>query len=305
MKRVLVIDGGGMKGIIPAFVVEAIESKEGRSCYNIFDLICGTSTGSVIGGVLAAGVHGDIIRKLYCETVPKLFTPRNRFNPLTWNKPEKYDRQPFIDEIDRRINCCKFSDCKTLFLTTAFNLCSNRTHFLHSDDPTENYYGLSSVISWSALSAALYFGKICVADYPWKHFTPAGEVVKKVGAVFHDGGQGTQNSPVTAAIIEAIGRWPGEEIEILSIGCGDQDIIVDYEKARKTTFVRQIASFFGQARTESSVVQHIGAGVLDKYWTKFHFRRMNATIAKNQDALDGKKYVKDYIDIGRRLARTY
>lgn len=305
MKRVLVIDGGGMKGIIPAFVVEAIESKEGRSCYNIFDLICGTSTGSVIGGVLAAGVHGDIIRKLYCETVPKLFTPRNRFNPLTWNKPEKYDREPFIDEIDRRVNCCKFSECKTLFLTTAFNLCSNRTHFLHSDDPTENYYGLSSVISWSALSAALYFGKICVGDFQWKHTTPEGKEYNKIGAVFHDGGQGTQNSPVLAAMIEAICRWKDEDINILSIGCGDQDEYIDYNKAKKTTFVRQILNFLGQARSESGIIQHIGAEYLDKSWNNFSYRRINATINSKQDALDGKKYINDYIAIGKRLAATY
>ena len=74
MKRALVIDGGGLKGIIPAIVCKKIEEREKKPIHELFDLICGTSTGAVIGGTLAAGVSAADIADLYITKVPKFFT---------------------------------------------------------------------------------------------------------------------------------------------------------------------------------------------------------------------------------------
>lgn len=305
MKKILVIDGGGLKGIIPAIVVNRIEQLEGKPCSQIFDLICGTSTGSVIGGVLAAGVKGETVEKLYCKRVPQLFTPRNRLLPKNWLIAEKYDRQPFISDIDKYTNKATLEQLKTLFLTTAFNLCSGRTHFFKSDDKIDRFLYLSQVVSWSALSAVAYFGKINVAGYRWKNYLPDGNFKSEMGAVFQDGGQGTQNSPVMIALIEAFIRWPKEDIHMVSIGCGDQDVSIPYSKASKSGILKQIFSFLGQARNESSVMQLMGAIAVDAMLDKFIFQRFNVTISDKLDALDGKKYVKDYIQLGRKLADQY
>jgi uncharacterized protein len=50
--KVLSIDGGGIRGIIPALVLAEIESRTKRSACELFDLIAGTST----GGIIALGV---------------------------------------------------------------------------------------------------------------------------------------------------------------------------------------------------------------------------------------------------------
>src|SRR5215208_1254371 len=50
--KVLAIDGGGIRGIIPAFVLAAIEELTQRQIYELFDLVAGTST----GGIIALGV---------------------------------------------------------------------------------------------------------------------------------------------------------------------------------------------------------------------------------------------------------
>ena len=50
--RVLAIDGGGIRGIIPARVLVEIEKLTRRSIAELFDLIVGTST----GGILALGL---------------------------------------------------------------------------------------------------------------------------------------------------------------------------------------------------------------------------------------------------------
>ena len=44
--RILCIDGGGIKGLIPAVVLEELQKLcGGRPLHTLFDLVCGTSTG--------------------------------------------------------------------------------------------------------------------------------------------------------------------------------------------------------------------------------------------------------------------
>ncbi len=50
--KILSIDGGGIRGIIPAIVLTEIEKRTGRSVSQLFDLVAGTST----GGILALGL---------------------------------------------------------------------------------------------------------------------------------------------------------------------------------------------------------------------------------------------------------
>jgi hypothetical protein len=52
MKKVLSIDGGGIRGIIPAMVLAEIERRTGKLTSEVFDLVAGTST----GGILALGL---------------------------------------------------------------------------------------------------------------------------------------------------------------------------------------------------------------------------------------------------------
>ena len=52
MRKVLSIDGGGIRGIIPAMVLAEIEARTGKRSAEMFDLVAGTST----GGILALGL---------------------------------------------------------------------------------------------------------------------------------------------------------------------------------------------------------------------------------------------------------
>ncbi len=45
-RRVLSIDGGGIRGIIPALVLAHVEQRTGKPCSELFDLMVGTSTGA-------------------------------------------------------------------------------------------------------------------------------------------------------------------------------------------------------------------------------------------------------------------
>ena len=50
--RILALDGGGIRGIIPATIIKEIEARTGKRIHELFDLVAGTST----GGILALGL---------------------------------------------------------------------------------------------------------------------------------------------------------------------------------------------------------------------------------------------------------
>lgn len=47
-KRILSIDGGGIRGIIPAMVLNYIEERTGKRIESMFDMVAGTSTGAIL-----------------------------------------------------------------------------------------------------------------------------------------------------------------------------------------------------------------------------------------------------------------
>ena len=96
--KVLSIDGGGIRGIIPAVVLAEIERRTNRPIASLFDLIAGTST----GGILALGLtipkkHGgplysaEQLMNLFQDEGPRIFS-RSPFRTvfavdnLTWKK---------------------------------------------------------------------------------------------------------------------------------------------------------------------------------------------------------------------------
>lgn len=57
--RVLSIDGGGIRGILPATVLTALEERSGHPVADLFDLIIGTSTGGILAlGLVAPNARG-------------------------------------------------------------------------------------------------------------------------------------------------------------------------------------------------------------------------------------------------------
>jgi patatin-like phospholipase/acyl hydrolase len=70
--KLLSLDGGGAKGFYTLGVLREVETLAGAPLYKHFDLIFGTSTGSIIAALLALGENVDDIYKLYKKHVPEV-----------------------------------------------------------------------------------------------------------------------------------------------------------------------------------------------------------------------------------------
>jgi uncharacterized protein len=77
MKRVLALDGGGLRGIISLGLLSRLEERLGGAPLGRhFDLIGGTSTGAVIATGLALGKPVHEIRDFYTDLAPQVFRRR-------------------------------------------------------------------------------------------------------------------------------------------------------------------------------------------------------------------------------------
>ncbi len=102
-KRVLSLDGGGVRGLLTIAILERIEAvisaeagRPVRLC-EVFDLIGGTSTGALIATALALGQPVAAIRDMYLRLAPAVFR-RSR-----WRIPgfhAKFDARPLRREIE-------------------------------------------------------------------------------------------------------------------------------------------------------------------------------------------------------------
>ena len=64
-RRILSIDGGGIRGTFPASFLATIEERLPHSIADYFDLITGTSTGGIIALALALGFSGREVLAFY------------------------------------------------------------------------------------------------------------------------------------------------------------------------------------------------------------------------------------------------
>ncbi|GAB2806118.1 patatin-like phospholipase family protein [Ferruginibacter profundus] len=76
--NILVLDGGGSKGVYTLGVLKELELKLGKPLHESFGLIYGTSTGSIIAALIGLGYKISEIELLYLELIPKIMKSRSK-----------------------------------------------------------------------------------------------------------------------------------------------------------------------------------------------------------------------------------
>ncbi len=200
---ILCLDGGGMRGILTIQLLKKLEEVAGIPCYELFDMVAGTSTGGIISGLITMGLTAAEIEKKYIDLVTQVFDKNflgNRFiNPPAFSK-EKYRGllKGLVNDINLQ-NACMLHDLD-LMITSQDMSASEETFFSCFKQDDGSYYGtykevlLRSVME-ATMSAPTYF-------YPLERFV--------------DGGTTTYNNPALAAFMEAVSYSRADKNEALS-----------------------------------------------------------------------------------------
>jgi uncharacterized protein len=287
MKLILEIDGGGIKGIIPAEICAEIEGYLRKPLYNVFDLISGTSTGAILGSQLAAGVPAQVCRDLYVKRGPEVFKPRSKWNPLNWGK-EKYDRNLVLnalsDSLEKnsevKTRTPLMNQLKTKFMCTSVSIVDEQNHYFKSWEEKDGKIPLLDAVARS-FAAAYYFGAIN---------DPANQ------QVWADGGEGLDNCTARSCLIEAIMQdWIKDGVYILSIGCGYVKAGRPYAQAAKMGWVGESKFYINLARRQSVADQTFEIQQLQKKLQQsVIIDRLDVEIPAEWDELDAVGHIKDF-----------
>ncbi len=112
-KRILSLDGGGIRGVLTLQFLERVErlvkqrlGDRALLC-DYFDLIGGTSTGSIIAAGLACGMTVEALRELYEKIGASVFQPSGlaKYLPksLQGKLAPKFPSEPLLSELNRRL----------------------------------------------------------------------------------------------------------------------------------------------------------------------------------------------------------
>ena len=100
-KKLLAIDGGGIRGVLALEVLQRIEdllkAKSGRADFRLadyFDYIAGTSTGGIIAAGLSIGMSVKEILDFYQEAGAQMFVKANLLRRLRY----KFENEPLAAE---------------------------------------------------------------------------------------------------------------------------------------------------------------------------------------------------------------
>lgn len=207
--RILSLDGGGAKGFYTLGVLREVEALTKKPLFETFDLIFGTSTGSIIASLLALGNDVETIHKLYCKYVPYVMQMRSAAA-----------KSAALAELATEIfKDAKFDQVKTGLgiVTTKWEL---ETPMIFKGHATQAHGrastfepGFGCTISeavQASCSAYPYFDRKIVT-------TSMGDEIELV-----DGGY-CANNPTLYGIADAVAvlKYDPKDCRVLSIGCGN------------------------------------------------------------------------------------
>lgn len=217
--RLLSIDGGGIRGILPAAVLAECERRflHGASAGAYFDMITGTSTGGIIALALSAGIPASRILEVYTEHGDEIFPqPRSknrliqaaqdRFLFLQNLVSAKYDRAPLSNHLNAVLEGRLFGAAKTRLVIPSFDKEGEVNIFKTPHHPDYKRDWKMSMVDVA----------LCTSAAP--SFLPAYSCDK---THFLDGGLWA-NNPVMLGVVDvlACNEVIPEQISCLSLGCG-------------------------------------------------------------------------------------
>jgi uncharacterized protein len=235
--RILSIDGGGIRGIIPAIVLQALLGTV--KAQSAFHLIAGTSTGGIIACGLAKSDPVDLadIIDLYVKHGGKIFE-KGIGNLAHYIRGPRYAPTALEHYLATEFGAAALSEVKEVEL-----LVPSYAITLPEPDASGDTSAPMFFRSWQARGLLLKPGarreeydfplaSIARATSAAPTYFPPATIVNKAGQTFSmiDGGV-FANNPTLSAIVEAYHLYHSRNIMVVSIGTGIEPLRINASKA--------------------------------------------------------------------------
>jgi len=288
MKRILSIDGGGIKGVVPAAFLAQLEEALGESVTHFFDLIAGTSTGGIIALGLGLGMSAVDILRFYERLGPAVFAGNRLGGALRRIGFAKYHSEPLRRALEATFGEKTLGESRSRLVIPALNLETGEVHLYktaHHPRFEVDYKERAVEVALATAAAPTYF--------------PAHRSAKGIPLI--DGGVWA-NNPTGLAVVEAVGvlNWPRDSTWVLSLGCVTEPLRVGLARslplglgywAMKVTDVFMTAQSFSSLGTAYVLIGHE------------HVLRVSPTIDRGRFSLDSAKEIPSLRGLGASEAR--
>jgi patatin-like phospholipase/acyl hydrolase len=280
-KRILAIDGGGIRGVIPAKVLVAIEARTGKRIAELFDLIAGTST----GGILAAGLcvpAADLMRpkyaasdllQLYKVHGHEIFSTTLLRRVVSLFVGAQYPAGPLESQLLNYLGQAHLADAFTGLLITSFEMHAGEAWFFRRETarqrPDRNY--LMREVARATSAAPTYFPP----------FQFAGS--NSEAPVLVDGGVFANNPAICAWVDEHEDIKGTSDVLILSLGTGSVPHPVRFDRARrwgKLLWAQPAIGSFLDGQSDTAEFQ------LGQLLDSSHYLRLQTKLPVANEAMD-------------------
>ncbi|MBD2202445.1 patatin-like phospholipase family protein [Calothrix sp. FACHB-1219] len=305
--KILSLDGGGMRGVISARILQEVEKQvkkqKGQSLNEYFDLIAGTSTGSILAAGLAVGKTTRELIDLYINEGQRIFPlkRKHRYHKfpafiqpiLEAFSASKYSHDGLIDVLIEKLGYKRIKDIDSpIILILAYDTLYRNTTFFTNCHPDLGYRWYDECYLW----------QICVASASAPTFFPPYKLEpvnkEKFGDwVFpHIDGGVSANNPALAALSLAmrisqcsdllvspetkrkykLENLQMEDISILSIGTGQTGEPYQFEQIHQwkpLEWAQHITDVFMEPTSEidSTICRQLMGGYESKRYLRLQF----------------------------------
>lgn len=227
--KVLSIDGGGIRGIIPAMILAEIEKRTEKQISELFHLIAGTSTGGILTlGLTKPGANhkpeytAKTLVDLYQQEGKRIF-PEASFRQLKNYFDEKYPAVGLEKVLKEYFGDTWLSQALTEVLITSYEIEVRSPYFFKSRkakaDPSRDF--LMKNVARATSAAPTYFEPVQLRTRDGLN-----DLALIDGGVF-------ANNPAMSAYVEAKKMYPdASDILVVSVGTGQLTTKLSYEKVK-------------------------------------------------------------------------
>ncbi|HRP01174.1 MAG TPA: CBASS cGAMP-activated phospholipase [Candidatus Kapabacteria bacterium] len=177
--KILSIDGGGIKGLYSARILQEFEEISGLKVKDCFNMICGTSTGGIIALALSIGKSASEIVNFYKKYGEIIFPCKNKlsyflsffFKQLLIGG--KYNDKGLYLALNDVFGSYRIQDSETFLCIPSYNLNLGRPRVFKKDHHNlnlDNNYSMVNV-ALATSAAPTYFP---IADFDNQYFVDGG-----------------------------------------------------------------------------------------------------------------------------------